>query len=76
LAACTQAFWVLVLFSKPELNQANLCATALWYGINFQTGDSYHVGDASLMSNFAFNFYHKNKKKFTPDIFVAYVYMN
>jgi len=60
-------------FTKAELNRANLCATALWYGINFQNGNFTHISDASLMSNFAFNFYHyhKNKKKFSPDIFVA-----
>lgn len=59
-------------FTRAELNRANLCARALWYGINFQTGDSYHVSDASLMAAFAPNFYyfHKNKKRFVPDIFV------
>ena len=60
-------------FTKTELNVANKCAVALWYGINFQTGDMNHKSDASLMSDFAFNFYHyhKSKKRFNPDIFVA-----
>ena len=60
-------------FTKAELNKANLCAEALWYGVNFKTGDLYPISDANLMSRFAFNFYHyhKNKKKFQPDIFVA-----
>ena len=60
-------------FTKAELSRADLCARALWYGINFQTGSLNHKSDASLMSDFAFNFYHyhKNKKRFSPDIFVA-----
>ena len=59
-------------FKRAELEKANLCARALWYGINFETGDMKHVSDAHLMSNFAPNFYHfhKKKKKFSPDIFV------
>ena len=24
-------------FTKAELNKANLCAEALWYGVNFKT---------------------------------------
>lgn len=60
-------------FTKAELNRADLCAKALWYGINFQSGDCSHVSDASLMATFAPNFYyfHKNKKRFIPDIFVS-----
>ena len=59
-------------FSKSELNNANLCAQALWYGINFETADPFHVSDAHLLSKFAPNFYyfHKKKIKFQPDIFV------
>ena len=60
-------------FTKTELNLADRCAKALWYGINFQTGNLHHKSDASLMSDFAFNFYHFHTKKikFKPDIFVA-----
>jgi hypothetical protein len=60
-------------FTKPELTRADLCARALWYGVNFKTGSLNHKSDASLMSDFAFNFYHfhKNKIRFTPDIFVS-----
>lgn len=59
-------------FTKVALNRADLCAKALWYGINFNTGNCNHVSDASLMANFAPNFYyyHRNKQKFNPDIFV------
>ena len=59
-------------FSKTELNTADLCAQALWYGINFETANPFHVSDAHLMNKFAPNFYHyhKQKKKFQPDIFV------
>lgn len=60
-------------FTKTELNMADKCAKALWYGINFQTGNMNHKSDASLMSDFAFNFYHfhTTKKRFRPDIFVV-----
>ena len=30
-------------FTKTELNKANLCAEALWYGVNFKTGDLYPI---------------------------------
>jgi len=57
-------------FSRSELNKADLCAKALWYGINYQTGKPCRTSDACLMSKFAFNFYHfhTTKKRFTPDI--------
>ena len=59
-------------FKRAELETANLCAQALWYGINFETGALNHVSDAYLMSRFAPNFYHyhQTKSKFQPDIFV------
>lgn len=59
-------------FTRAELDRANLCARALWHGINFETGNMEHVSDARLMSNFAPNFYHfhRLKKRFAPDIFV------
>lgn len=58
-------------FKRAELETANLCAKALWYGINFETGDPI-ISDANLMSRFAPNFYHyhQTKMKFQPDIFV------
>lgn len=60
-------------FTRAELEVANLCATALWYGINFETGDMNLPSDAHMLNNFAFNFYHfhKTKKRFSPDIFVS-----
>ena len=60
-------------FSRVELDRANLCATALWYGINFSNGNQSHTSDAKLMANFAsyFYHYHRRKKRFLPDIFVS-----
>jgi len=60
-------------FTKSELNVAETCARALWYGIDFRTGEHYPISDAGLLSTFAPNFYyfHKQKKRFVPDIFVA-----
>lgn len=58
-------------FSPQEIKIADLCARALWYGINFQTGKK-QTSDAHLMSLFArhFYFFHKNKIKYTPDVFI------
>jgi beta-phosphoglucomutase-like phosphatase (HAD superfamily) len=60
-------------FTKRELDVANLCATAIWYGINYETGAIHTVSDANLMSKFApyFYEYHQTKKKPNPDIFLA-----
>ena len=35
-------------FTKAELNRANLCAEALWYGVNFKTGDLYPISDENI----------------------------
>lgn len=58
-------------FTKKDLDTANLCAQALWYGINFETGAT-QTSDANLMSRFApyFYEYHQTKKKPNPDIFI------
>lgn len=60
-------------FTKKELDLANLCAVAIWYGINYETGTIQTVSDANLMSKFApyFYEYHQTKKKPNPDIFLA-----
>jgi len=60
-------------FSKRELDVANLCAQAIWYGINFETGSMGNISEAHLMSRFApfFYEYHKNKEKPKPDIFLT-----
>jgi hypothetical protein len=59
-------------FTKKELDEANLCAKAIWYGINYETGATQKVSDANLMSRFApyFYEYHQTKKKPNPDIFL------
>ncbi len=61
-------------FKKVDLDIANLCAEALWYGVNFETGKN-QTSDAYLMSRFApfFYEYHQTKKRPNPDIFVAEV---
>ena len=41
-------------FTKAELNRANLCAEALWYGVNFKNGDLYPISASSLSSNLVF----------------------
>ena len=58
-------------FSKSELDVANLCSQALWYGINFETGKT-QTSDANLMSKFApyFYEYHQTRIQPNPDIFV------
>jgi hypothetical protein len=58
-------------FKKADLDIANLCAEALWYGINFETGKA-QISDANLLSRFApyFYEYHKTKKKPNPNIFL------
>lgn len=58
-------------FKKMDLDTANLCAEALWYGINFETGKA-QISDANLLSRFApyFYEYHKTKKKPNPNIFI------
>lgn len=59
-------------FTKKELDVANLCAVAIWYGINYETGAIQKNSDANLLSNFAPYFYefHKTKKQPSPDIFL------
>ena len=58
-------------FKKVDLDTAHLCAQALWYGINFETG-KFQTSDANLISRFApyFYEYHKTKKKPNPNIFI------
>lgn len=46
------------IFSKLELDKADLCARALWHGINFKTGFRAHTSDADLLNRFATPFYH------------------
>ena len=60
-------------FCRQELEIADLCARALWYGINYETGKSTRVSDARLLSEFASNFYeyHKNRVRFKPGIFIS-----
>ena len=57
-------------FSSAEIRTADLCARALWYGINFDTGRK-QTSDAELMSYLAkyFYTYHKTHTKPNPDIF-------
>ena len=43
-------------FTKAELDEADLCARALWYGINFETGKSI-TSDEWLLNAFATPFY-------------------
>lgn len=43
-------------FSKAELDEADLCARALWYGISFETGKKV-ISDAWLLDAFATPFY-------------------
>lgn len=58
-------------FKKVDLDIANLCAEALWYGINFETGKP-QTSDANLMSRFApfFYEYHQTKIQPNPNIFI------
>lgn len=60
----------LPIFSSSEISGANLCSQALWYGINFETGNK-QVSDAELMSYLAryFYHYHRTKQRASPDIF-------
>lgn len=44
------------IFTKAELNEADLCASALWHGINFKTGKKI-TSDAWLLDAFATPFY-------------------
>jgi hypothetical protein len=57
-------------FTATEITRANLCAQALWYGINFDTGNK-QLSDADLMSFLAkyFYTYQRTKKRANPDIF-------
>jgi len=57
-------------FSPSEISRANLCAQALWYGINFETGNK-QVSDAELMSYLAkyFYIYQRTNQRASPDIF-------
>ena len=59
-------------FSTQEIKTADLCARALWYGINFQTGKSQH-SDAFLLETFAhhFSYFHKTKTQYRPDVMEA-----
>ncbi len=43
-------------FTKAELDQADLCARALWYGISFEKGKKV-ISDAWLLNAFATPFY-------------------
>ncbi len=43
-------------FSKTEIDTADLCATALFYGIDFETGKS-QTSDAYFLETFATQFY-------------------
>jgi len=58
-------------FSKSDLNIANQCATALWHGINFKTGDFRQISEAYLLARFATNFYNYQStgNQFTPGVF-------
>jgi hypothetical protein len=60
-------------FTKTQLDVANLCAMALWYGVNFKTGVLHPVSDTNLMTRFAFNFYHHNKNKKTNEVSARYI---
>jgi hypothetical protein len=55
--------------TKGEIDIANLCSKALWYGIDFETGKN-QTSDASLLETFATQFYqyHKNKTPLRPPI--------
>jgi hypothetical protein len=57
-------------FTRAELDKAQRCAKALWYGIDYESGES-RISDAEIMDKFAtkFYYYHKNKIKHNPDIF-------
>ena len=57
-------------FTTAQLNEAELCARALWYGIDFETG-LLKTSDAELLNLFApfFYEYHQTRKKPKPDIF-------
>lgn len=57
-------------FSSAEIRRADLCAKALWYGINFENGKA-QISDADLMSYLAKHLYlfDKTGKRAFPDIF-------
>ncbi len=59
----------LIKFSKQEIQNADLCARALWYGIAFDTGKN-QISDAELLEKFATQFYsyHTHKKPLKPPI--------
>jgi hypothetical protein len=59
-------------FSKTQLDRADLCARACWYGINY-TNTKPCVSDAELLLHFASHFYnyHSTKKQPHPNTFLA-----
>ena len=62
-------------FTTKQMNTAELCARALWYGIDFETG-LFKTSDTELLDLFApyFYQYHQTRKKPKPDIFVKDVH--
>ena len=59
-------------FSRTQLETANRCARALWYGVDYETGNS-RLSDAEIMNKFSTKFisFHKTRTKPKPDIFVV-----
>jgi len=61
-------------FTPQEIKTADLCARALWYGFNFDSGKK-QTSDAELMSFLAkyFYSYKRTRTKPIPDIFIPQV---